>query len=162
MKAYTVRQRKETLMNIFDEARALYGTIKMCELTQGQIAERLGVSQSYIANKLRLLKFSTAMQEKIAESGICERNARTLLRVKDEKMQTHLLSQIVSKGLTVAQTEALVDTALEKEETRVPKHSDLDHGLAACLSLLRLYGTVTEHRVTEGEDGIVFTVHLGR
>ncbi len=149
-------------MNIFDEARALYGTIKMCELTQGQIAERLGVSQSYIANKLRLLKFSTAMQEKIAESGICERNARTLLRVKDEKMQTHLLSQIVSKGLTVAQTEALVDTALEKEETRVPKHSDLDHGLAACLSLLRLYGTVTEHRVTEGEDGIVFTVHLGR
>lgn len=162
MKAYTVRQRKETRMNIFDEARALYGTIKMCELTQGQIAERLGVSQSYIANKLRLLKFSTAMQEKIAESGICERNARTLLRVKDEKMQTHLLSQIVSKGLTVAQTEALVDTALEKEETRVPKHSDLDHGLAACLSLLRLYGTVTEHRVTEGEDGIVFTVHLGR
>ncbi len=149
-------------MNIFEEARALYGTIKMCGLTQGQIAERLGVSQGYIANKLRLLKFSSAMQERITESGICERQARTLLRVKDERMQTHLLSQIEAKGMTVAETEALVDAMLEKEETRAPKHSDLDRTLASCLSLLRLYGTVTEHRVTEGEDGVVFTVHIGR
>ncbi len=149
-------------MNIFEEARALYGTIRMCGLTQAEIATRLGVSQSYIANKLRLLKFSAAMQEKITESGICERQARTLLRVGSEKIQEHLLSQITAKRLTVAETEALVDAMLEKEETRAPKHSDLDRTLASCLSLLRLYGTVTEHRVTEGEDGVVFTVHIGR
>ena len=149
-------------MNIFDEARALHGTIRMCGLTQAEIAARLGVSQSYIANKLRLLKFSAAMQERITESGICERHARTLLRIGSEKVQEHLLSQITAKGLTVAETEALVDELLQKEEIRVPKHSDLDRGLAACLSLLRLYGTVREHRVTEGEDGIVFTVRLGR
>ena len=51
-------------MNMFEEARALYGTIKMCGVTQEEIAKKLSVSQSYVANKLRLLKFSARMQEK--------------------------------------------------------------------------------------------------
>ena len=149
-------------MNMFEEARALHGTIKMCALTQGQIAKRLGVSQSYIANKLRLLNFSQRMQERISECGLCERQARALLRIHDERVMESAITEMAKKQMTVAESEALVDSLLEKTETRVQKHSDLDHALASCLALLRLYTTVSEHRVTEEENEIILTVRMGR
>ena len=149
-------------MNMFEEARALHGTIKMCALTQGQIAKRLGVSQSYIANKLRLLNFSQRMQERISECGLCERQARALLRIRDERVMESAIAEMAKKQMTVAESEALVDSLLKKTETRVQKHSDLDHALASCLTLLRLYTTVSEHRVTEEENEIILTVRMGR
>ncbi len=149
-------------MNMFDEARALWGTIKMCGVTQEEIAKRLNVSQSYVANKLRLLNFSERMQEKITECGLCERLARALLRIKDERLQESALSQMAERHMTVAEGEALVEALYEKQEDKPFVRSDLDRGLASCLSLLRLYGTVTEHRVTESEGEIIFSVRMAR
>lgn len=147
-------------MNMFDEARALWGTIKMCGVTQEEIAERLNVSQSYVANKLRLLKFSERMQEKITECGLCERLARALLRIKDESLQESAIAQMAERHMTVAEGEALVEALYKKQEDKPCLRSDLDRGLASCLALLRLYGNVTEHCVTESEREIVFTVRM--
>ena len=102
-------------MNMFEEALALNGTIKMCALTQGQIAKRLGVSQSYIANKLRLLNFSPRMQERILEYGLCERQARALLRIRDERLAEGALCEMAKKNMTVSESEALVDALLSQE-----------------------------------------------
>ena len=55
-------------MNMFDEARAMSGTLLLCKITQRELAERLGVSQSYVANKIRLLSLSPDMEKKITES----------------------------------------------------------------------------------------------
>ena len=74
-------------MNMFEEASALEGTIKMCKLTQSDIAKKLGVSQSYIANKLRLLSFSESMKAEILSSGLTERHARAVLRLKGEELR---------------------------------------------------------------------------
>ena len=149
-------------MNMFEEARALHGTIKMCGVTQEEIAEKLNVSQSYVANKLRLLKFSARMQEKIIEYGICERLARALLRIKDERLQENAIAQMAERHMTVAEGEALVESLCERQEDKPSQRSDIDRGLASCLSLLRLYGTVSEHRVCESEGEIIFTVRLSR
>ena len=96
-------------MNMFEQARTIKGMIAMCSLTQSEIAQRMGVSQSYVANKIRLLNFSLGMQEKILESGISERHARSLLRLAGTDMEEAALEKIKSMKLTVAQTEALVD-----------------------------------------------------
>ena len=149
-------------MNMFEEARALYGTIKMCGVTQEEIAKKLNVSQSYVANKLRLLKFSARMQEKIIEHGVCERLARALLRIKDERVQENAIAQMAERHMTVAEGEALVESLCERQEDKSSARSDIDRGLASCLSLLRLYGTVSEHRVCESEGEIIFTVRLSR
>ena len=53
---------KEKTMNMFEEARAVYGILRISGTTQEEAAKKLGVSQSYIANKLRLLKFSQPMK----------------------------------------------------------------------------------------------------
>ena len=105
-------------MHMFEEARALEGTIRLCKITQEELAHRLGVSQSYIANKLRLLKYSEDMQALILDSGVSERHARTLLRLPDDKAQRMALRRVQKEDLSVAMTEQLVDMLLTTDETR--------------------------------------------
>ena len=54
-------------MNMFDEARSVRGMIEMCGITQSQMAKKLGVSQSYVANKLRLLSLTPDEADVIAK-----------------------------------------------------------------------------------------------
>ena len=102
-------------MNMFDEARAIKGTMELCHLTQREMAEQLGISQSYVANKIRLLNFSPEMQRKITESGISERHARALLRLSDEHLQESILKSVAERSLTVRECEALVGAQVDAE-----------------------------------------------
>ena len=52
-------------MEMFEEARAMSGTLKLCNITQKELAERMGVSQSYVANKLRLLSLAPHLEKLI-------------------------------------------------------------------------------------------------
>lgn len=105
-------------MNMFDEARALDGMIRMCNMTQAEIAKKLGVSQSYVGNKLRLLKFSDEIQALIIEGGLCERHARTILRLEDEGRMREVIEKVRTRHLSVAECEAAVDLLVE---ARLPK-----------------------------------------
>lgn len=96
-------------MNMFDEARSLSCMVKMRKMTQRQIAESLGLTQSYISNKLRLLQLDEKTQKRIGEAGLTERHARALLRITDEEERLWLLDRICNEGLNVRRTEALVD-----------------------------------------------------
>ena len=109
-------------MNMFDEARAIKGMIEMCGMTQNQIASKMGVSQSYIANKLRLLTLSESIQKKITESGLSERHARATLRLKGDEEKSIAIDKALKMDLTVSAFEALVDNMLTDS---LPKRIDL-------------------------------------
>ena len=96
-------------MDMFEEAKSLYGMMKMRKMTQTEVAKMLGVSQSYVANKLRLLQLDQKMQDRICESGLSERHARTLLRIKDENLRREVLDKIIERRLSVSESEALCD-----------------------------------------------------
>ena len=96
-------------MDMFEEAEAIVATLGLCKITEAELGRRMGVSQSYVANKRRLLSFSPKMREKIRASGITERHARSLLRLDGEEGQLRILEKVVSGGLTVRECEALVD-----------------------------------------------------
>ena len=114
-------------MNMFDEARALRTMINMCSLTQGEIAKRMGVSQSYVANKIRLLNFSEYMQLLILEAHLTERHARLLLRIKDEELTRLAIDKIKTMKLNVRASEALIDgLILDKMPEKIVKSSARD------------------------------------
>ncbi len=102
-------------MNMFEEARALRGMISMCALTQSEIAKKMGVSQSYVANKIRLLNFSEYIQMLILDASLSERHARVLLKIKNEGLQRTAIEKIKSMKLNVAASEALVDNMVLDE-----------------------------------------------
>ena len=99
-------------MNMFEEAKAMQGTIELCRITQAQLAKSLGVTQSYVANKLRLLKLCDKAQELIIANKINERIARTLLQLDDEYTQLEVLNKVIEHSLTVRECEAMVSARL--------------------------------------------------
>ena len=98
---------------MFEEARAMSGTMELCKITQKELAERMGVSQSYVANKLRLLSLSPNMERLIIKHGVSERHARTLLRLESESDRLDVLEKVIARELTVRECEALVDLAVD-------------------------------------------------
>ena len=101
-------------LSIFEEAEAIEALIDIYKLTQEKIAERLSVSQSYIANKLRLLRLSKEERAMILRANLSERHARVLLRIKSDSLREKALEEIISKDLTVSEAEALADKLLGK------------------------------------------------
>lgn len=90
-----------------EEAQAYQALMKLNQLTQVQLAGEVGKSQSFIANKLRLLKLSQPVQDAMMAHEISERHGRALLAVTD-KQQAKLLKRIMSDHLTVKDAERLI------------------------------------------------------
>ncbi len=81
---------------------------------QETIASKLGISQSSIANKIRLLSLPKSVQNSLLYNKISERHARSLLTLENEEQQEELLKRIVNEKLTVKQTEDEVSKILNK------------------------------------------------
>lgn len=96
-------------LNFFEEAFAIDNLIKEFNFTQEEIASKLGMSQSTVANKLRLLKLPLKIKETILENGLTERHARELLKLDDQQQMEFALKKIIAKDLKVKDTEILVN-----------------------------------------------------
>lgn len=106
-------------LTAIEEAMAYQQLIELHNLTQESLAQRLGKSQSTIANKLRLLHLSEPVKQALLERKITERHARALLSLDSEELQVKVLNDIISKELNVKQTEARV--AFYKQSTPAKK-----------------------------------------
>ena len=80
-------------LNIFEQASAISSLINIYHITQDEAAEKLSVSQSYVANKLRLLRFTDEERSLIIEHSLTERHARALLRLRDDGARLSALSE---------------------------------------------------------------------
>lgn len=98
-------QREE--LTAIEEAEAYKRLMALNELTQEALAQRIGKSQSFIANKLRLLKLAEPIKQALLNKKVTERHGRSLLALSYEE-QTELLMVILEKKLTVKETERLV------------------------------------------------------
>ncbi|MBH5319306.1 nucleoid occlusion protein [Paenibacillus sp. GSMTC-2017] len=102
-----------------EEAIAYQKLIELHQLTQESLAQRLGKSQSTIANKLRLLMLPESIKISLMERKITERHARALLSLDSEELQLKVLEEIITKELNVKQTEVRI--AFLKESTKLKK-----------------------------------------
>ena len=100
-------------MDMFDEAEAMCCALRLSGMTQSRLASQLGVSQSYVANKLRLLSLSDNIKRRVREGGVSERHARALLRLNSEDMQVEILDKVIERHLTVRECEAMADASAE-------------------------------------------------
>lgn len=99
-------------LNLFEEALAIRSLIALGNMTQETAAKRLSVSQSYIANKLRLLRLTPAEQEMILSNALTERHARAALRIPGQPERTQVLSIFAERHMNVATAEEYVESLL--------------------------------------------------
>lgn len=101
-----------------EEAISYRKIFDMGYMTQEELAKKLGVSQSTIANKLRLLNLDDEVQDALLESKISERHARALLKLKSPD-QKKMLKKIIDERLTVRKTDEEINNMLNSKEQNV-------------------------------------------
>lgn len=101
-------------LGYMEEAEGYLNLIKDHGLTQEELAQKIGKSQSTIANKIRLLKLPPMVKKILSDNQLTERHARALLKLHDEQMQLKVLKRVCEKELNVKKTEDLVQRVLDK------------------------------------------------
>ena len=95
-------------LNPVDEAIAYQRLADQFSLTQEQIAAAVGRDRSSVANFIRLLKLPEEVRADLAAGALTMGHARTLLALPDAAAQRHAAREVISRALSVRDTEALV------------------------------------------------------
>lgn len=109
-------------LTYMEEAEGYNNLINEHGFTQEELAQKIGKSQSTIANKIRLLRLSPMVKKILSDNSLTERHARALLKLHDEQLQLKVLKLVCEKGLNVKRTEELVEKAIEKYTRQEREH----------------------------------------
>ena len=132
-------QRKD--LNSIEEGEAYRRLQQEFGLSQEDIAKKIGKDRSTVANMIRLLKLPGKIRNDLVDEILSMGHARALLALPDSAVQLQARNTIVKRGLSVRETEKLVQTLLKKKKK--PKTtSQLDSHMRAMLDrLIRHFGT---------------------
>ena len=134
-------------------------------MTQKKLAEILGVTQSYVANKLRLLNFSDEAQRKICEYGLSARHARSILRLKTDEQRLEAIEKAHAMRMNVSRCEIMVDSMMNESLSRAATGESIserighfEKTLEGSLSLLREVGLFARAKREKVGKRIYFTI----
>ncbi len=164
-------------LNYIEEAEAFVSVISEYGLTQDELAEKLGKTQSTVANKIRILKLPVKVRAMLCEYGLTERHARALLKLPNEEMQLDAVNEIVKRGLNVAKTEAMIerrlknlesDRAVNENKTKKPGHlprtfKDIrifSNTIKKAVELMNKSGVGATTKRRESDDYIEYTIKI--
>lgn len=149
-------------LDFIEEAQGIRYLMEHFDMRQEQAARLLGKSQSAIANKLRLLRHTPAVLEKLRAAGLTERHARALLRLPDEAHILSALSEIVRQNMSVVQTERYIDRLLCAPAGRSAQATvgAFLNNLTQNLQKIQLSGipAVSERRETDSQIVLTITI----
>lgn len=100
-------------LNFIEEAEGYNNLIMDHKFTQMELAEKLGKSQSTIANKLRLLKLPPDIKKSLVEENLTERHGRALLKLPDDNLRRIVLDKAIHNNLNVNSIETVVEDILD-------------------------------------------------
>ena len=143
-------------LNPMEEADAYHRLITEFELTQEAVAIRVGKSRPAVANYLRLRQLPDIIKESIVDGVLSMGHARALLGIPNKAQQSAVWRTLVSKGLSVRETETLVNR-LKKESGDIRKRkegSDEIYFSNISEELSRIFGTKVQIR-RRGQKGKV-------
>ncbi len=107
-------------LNFLEEAQGYQRLMEEFNLTQEVLAQRLGKSQSTIANKLRLLKLPEEIKALLKEEKLSERHARALLKLDSAEQQKETVKLIMEAGMNVKETEKLIEDMHKEKDKQKP------------------------------------------
>ncbi len=140
-------------LNAIEVALALKSLTTKCNLSQEEIAQKVGKNRSTVSNFLRLLKLPLQIQDSIRNHEISSGHARALINLPSEQQQVKVWKQILANQLSVRQTEALVNRMF-REQSAKPQTaaSERSTHLSELESLLR-NNLATKVRIVEKKEG---------
>jgi ParB family chromosome partitioning protein len=95
-------------LNALEEAQGYAQLISQFQLTQEEVAVKVGKSRAVVANSLRLLKLAPAIQSYLRDGRLSVGHAKVILGLTGEKQQQFAAERVIKDGLNVRQTEGLI------------------------------------------------------
>ena len=132
----------------FDQAEGISRLIGYWGVTQEEAARKLGLAQSTLANKLRLLRLPASVQEVMRQNGLSERHGRALLKLPDEASQLSAVKAFCKKNMTVSQAEGYVEAWLARRKMKKPTR------LFICKDIRLFINTIDKAVKTMEEAGL--------
>ena len=148
-----------------EEAWAYANLIELQQLTQTELAEKVGKSQSTIANKLRLIQLSEPVQEALKTRTITERHARAMLGL-DQEAQEKVLKEIIDKKMTVDQTDRRIKKMKIKKTPkattkRFARHIQIAiNTINQAVQMVQQTGTTVDSTIKENDDEVIMTIRV--
>lgn len=151
----------------FEEADALRCLLELWGCTQTEAAARLGLSQSALANKLRLLTLTPAVRQSCEAARLTERHIRALLRLSTDAERLKVIDAISRKQLTVAAAERMVETMLRRQAAPKPHRKAMVRDVRIfvntvdrAVALMKNAGVPATMLRTDGENYIEYVVRI--
>lgn len=120
-------------LNPIEEAKAYYNLIQLSELSQDEVAKRVGKNRSTVANAIRLLRLPEDIQHSLSSGQITAGHARAILMVKNDSDMRILYGKIIGSSLSVREAESLADqynnggrASSKKKDTKKNQKKDPD------------------------------------
>lgn len=95
-------------LNPIEEAKSYQDIIKLSNITQAELGKKIGKSQAFIANKIRLLSLPESIKNALINNKISERHARSLITVTDKQKQEELLQRVIAEKITVKELDKII------------------------------------------------------
>lgn len=149
-------------LNAIEQAMAMRRIMVSEDLTQNELAQRLGYRQSTVANKLRLLKLPEYIKQAISHGTITERHARALLNVPEEKLEEVFLT-ITNRQYNVSKTEEYIRELLSENHHSKGVSNNLQIGvntIKEAYELCRKSGIDADLKVTEYDDNVKIVIRM--
>ena len=148
-------------LDFVEEAQGISALLQQWDMSQEQVARLLGKSQSAVANKLRLLRHSPQVLQRLREAGLTERHGRALLKLKSDEEKLEAISVIVRQSMNVARAEKYIQE-LQKSAEKSPQRINVGNflnNLSQSLARIQSSGipAVSERRETENEIVVTIT-----
>ena len=104
-------------LTIFEEAYTISYLINKCELSIGELAIMIGVKQSALTEKLKILRLNKNLRERIISARLTERHAKALLRL-ESSAQDEALDYIIANGLSATESEEYIAESLKPKQKK--------------------------------------------
>jgi ParB family chromosome partitioning protein len=153
-------------LNALEEAQGYAQLAEQFQLTQEEIALKVGKSRASVANATRLLKLPEAVQKFVREGRISVGHAKVILGLTDEKNQNQAAERVIKEGLNVRQTEGLIAklqmrgarVATAKPETVAAPVGD-PHVADVESKLREIFATKVQLYYTQGKGSVEITFY---
>jgi ParB family transcriptional regulator, chromosome partitioning protein len=145
-------------LNPVEEAEAYHRLMSEFQMTQEEAAKRVGKSRSTVANILRLRNLPGTIKDSIISGAISMGHARALLGAKNAVEQMAAFRTVIKKGLSVRETEALIDGLKTGRKKKAPKDPTSDQIYFRDLAddLSRNFGTKVLIRQAGQKGKVIF------
>lgn len=149
-------------LNAVEQAMAMARIMKDEDITQNELAERLGYKQSTVANKLRLLKLPDYVKEAVSHGQISERHARALLKVPNERLE-EVFNTIVTRDYNVAKTEEYIKELLKTNKHSLGISGNVQIGINTvnkAYEMVKKSGIDADYQMTEYGDNVKIVIRF--